>query len=593
MSKLLLRTLVLALVLTGLPAFTVVQGELVPEVVDGTVGFSIATTSTVADGDSDEVHRSATVAAPLPFSMIGFELPDGVDTLRVRTATDDGTWGEWYELDRISADDGPDAGSAEAASADTHRFTEPAYTGEATRFQVEVPADEVAAATSAAGELDLEATVLDTEGLSGGPAERSVQIGGAIAEASTRLSVVSRASWGAQAPRSGATYASGGRIDLVVVHHTAGSNDYTPAQSAGRVRGYQAYHRNTLGWKDIGYNALIDKYGTIYEGREGGLDRAVVGAHASGYNTGSFGVSVMGNYTNIDASSAAYESLANVIAWKARIHGFDPLGTTSRTYNGGLVRTVTGHRDVGSTACPGRISDRMWWIRTQGAERRSTVGAPTLPTPSPSPEPSPSPSPSPSPEPSPSPSPEPSPSPTPVAPTETYRFTDVAADSPHRARILELDAANIINGYADNTYRPGNSLSRAQMATIFARAMNLPPVQPNGRFKDVTINTSHAGHIMALVEAGVVNGFADGTYRPNQMVTREQMATYLVNAKKASQWGNNPYVDVPVNSTHYRSIGTAHSLGYVFGFAGDRYLPQRELRRDEAANMVARAFPQP
>lgn len=577
MSKLLLRALVLALVLTGLPALTVVQGDLVHEVVDGTVGFSIATASTVSDGDAPDVHRSSTVAAPLPFSMIGFELPDGVDTLRVRTATDDGAWGEWYELERISVDDGPDAGSQEALSAArTHRFTEPAYTGEATRFQVEVPADEAATATSADGELDLEATVLDTEGLSGGPSDRSVRVGGAIAEASTRLVVVSRADWGAQAPRSAATYAKDG-IDLVVVHHTAGSNDYTREQSAGRVRGYQSYHRNTLGWKDIGYNALIDKYGTLYEGREGGLDRAVIGAHAAGYNTGSFGVSVMGNYTNIDASSAAYESLANVIAWKARIHGFDPLGTTSRTYDGRYVRTVTGHRDVGTTSCPGRISDKMWWIRTQGAERRDTVGSPSLPAPEPTPEPS--------------------PEPTPVTPTETYRFTDVKSDSPHRPGILELADASIINGYADNTYKPANSLSRAQMATIFARAMGLEPVQPNGRFKDVTINTSHAGHIMALVEAGVVNGFADDTYRPNQMVTREQMATYLVNAKKLKPAGPTPYADVSTRSVHHGSIGTAWRSGWVFGFrnsAGDDiYLPQRELRRDEAANMVARAFPQP
>jgi hypothetical protein len=151
-------------------------------------------------------------------------------------------------------------------AARTERFTEPAWVGEAEQFQVELPAD-------ARGDARLQATVLDTEGLAGGPVERRrfTVPGGPVAEASTQPAIVSRAQWGAQAPRSAATYASG--VDMAVVHHTAGSNSYTRDQAAGRVRGYQNYHRNTLGWKDIGYNALVDRYGRIYEGREGGLSR--------------------------------------------------------------------------------------------------------------------------------------------------------------------------------------------------------------------------------------------------------------------------------------------------------------------------------
>ena len=127
---------------------------------------------------------------------------------------------------------------------------------------------------------------------------------------------------------------------------------------------------------------VVDRFGTLYEGREGGLGRGVIGAHAAGYNTGSFGISVMGNFVSVDAPQAAYETLANAIAWKAAIHGFDPLGTTSRTAKGALVRTVTGHRDVGSTSCPGLIGDRLWWIRTAAAER-----APSMPATGPGPVP--------------------------------------------------------------------------------------------------------------------------------------------------------------------------------------------------------------
>jgi uncharacterized protein with LGFP repeats len=156
---------------------------------------------------------------------------------------------------------------------------------------------------------------------------------------------------------------------MTVVHHTAGSNSYTREQAPGRVRGYQNYHRNTLGWTDIGYNALVDRYGTIYEGRAGGLDRGVIGAHAANYNTGSFGVSVMGNFASVDAPQAAYDALVRIISWKAAVHGFDPMGTTNRTYNGNRLRTISGHRDMGQTACPGLIQNRMWWLRTESSKR--------------------------------------------------------------------------------------------------------------------------------------------------------------------------------------------------------------------------------
>ena len=69
-----------------------------------------------------------------------------------------------------------------------------------------------------------------------------------------------------------------------VVHHTAGSNDYAPQDSAGIVRSIYEYHTRTLGWCDIAYNALVDKYGQVFEGRAGGMDRPVEGSHTGGFN---------------------------------------------------------------------------------------------------------------------------------------------------------------------------------------------------------------------------------------------------------------------------------------------------------------------
>jgi hypothetical protein len=80
------------------------------------------------------------------------------------------------------------------------------------------------------------------------------------------------------------------------MHHTADGNNYTaddvPGDHALDVR----YHAVSRGWGDIGYNVIVDKFGRLWEGRYGGLASTVIGAHAGGFNTGTFGVSMLGNY---------------------------------------------------------------------------------------------------------------------------------------------------------------------------------------------------------------------------------------------------------------------------------------------------------
>jgi len=94
-------------------------------------------------------------------------------------------------------------------------------------------------------------------------------------------------------------------VQVGLVHHTVGTNTYTAAQVPAIIRGIYDFHVNGRGWSDVGYQFLIDRFGRIWEGRAGGVDKAVLGAQAGGYNSGSFGASVMGDYT-----SAAVPALA-------------------------------------------------------------------------------------------------------------------------------------------------------------------------------------------------------------------------------------------------------------------------------------------
>jgi hypothetical protein len=194
--------------------------------------------------------------------------------------------------------------------------------------------------------------------------------------------VRTRADWGAdeRMRRGSPSYAS--RVEAVVVHHTAGSNDYRPEDVPARLRADYAYHVRSRGWADLGYNLVLDKWGRIWEGRAGGLGRATIGTHAQGFNTGTLGVSVMGDYTRATPGDALLTSLGRVAAHAAHTWRWDP-GSTVALRSGGSPRypqgqvvrlpRVHGHKDTGRTACPGTLQDRLQVVRDRA---RLLLGGP-------------------------------------------------------------------------------------------------------------------------------------------------------------------------------------------------------------------------
>ena len=186
--------------------------------------------------------------------------------------------------------------------------------------------------------------------------------------------VVTRAGWGADESlrfdsRGGEVWPPAFyRVQKLIVHHTATiNNDPNPAAT---VRSIYYYHAVTQGWGDIGYNFLIDESGTVYEGRysrqyvpgenptgEDLSGNGVTGAHASGYNSGTVGIALLGTLTDRDATASARGALERLLAWKAERHGIDPRGASLFTNPvSGTQLTfanIAGHRDVNATECPG------------------------------------------------------------------------------------------------------------------------------------------------------------------------------------------------------------------------------------------------
>lgn len=333
----------------------------------------------------------------------GADLPDGVRIyLRVR---ENGSWSPWYLSE--AADSGRDdratpgtgefvTGGADAIQASVVGSSLPAGLklalvpsrpqGEevlgaddlTTTEAAPTPVIEDASATENQGtQVDPVAMTLPASPASvTRPAAASVASPAAVpvvAPAATTanglpVAVTTRAEWGANASYMSwdPEYARAGHV---VVHHTAGTNSYSAGQSASIVRGIYYYHAVVLDWGDIGYNFLVDKFGTVFEGRSGSVaapaGRMSIGAHARGVNTGTMGISMMGDYSTVSPSDAQLSSVGKMAGWFLKRAGIsDVTGwaglhvwTTERYQAGSTISMprILGHRDVGYTTCPGNV----------------------------------------------------------------------------------------------------------------------------------------------------------------------------------------------------------------------------------------------
>ena len=280
----------------------------------------------------------APVRAPFRFEMAGVRWrSDGPVRFALRTRTTGGAWTSWTPAERL----------------DSSARSEPVWARGSRAVQVRVRGP------GRLRWLRAEVVRADRPGPRRG-LERALGPGlGAEAPV-----IVTRAEWGANESlrRDEPNFAPAAA--LAFVHHTATRNSYGEGEAAGIVRSIYTYHTRSLGWNDIGYNFLVDAYGRIYEGRAGGMERPVVGAHVRGFNTGTIGIAYLGNGEQQGLTSAARDALVELLSWRLDVAHVDPQARVSFVSGGSgkvragvrvTLRGVAGHRDADSTACPGRL----------------------------------------------------------------------------------------------------------------------------------------------------------------------------------------------------------------------------------------------
>lgn len=307
---------------------------------------------------------------------------------RIELRTREGRgWGEWYEL-AVDSSPAPDGRFA----------TEPFVADGASQVQARITAPRAPAG------LRLDLVHVADDGTPGTAGLDLAPQGSSASGDELRPGIVTRRGWGADERRT-KDVSSSTWLKAMYVHHTAGPNSYSRARAKAVVRGIWAFHTQGRGWPDIGYQFLVDRFGTIYEGRRGSIDGLPVGAQAGGYNASTIGVAVMGDHTSTEPSQRVVDAVVDVLAWQAHRYGVDPRGKvrlrTARS-SGSVTRwaygrltprlpVIRGHRDTNHTACPGaRLYAKLPAIRraveakVERAARRLGATPPQLRAPRPS-----------------------------------------------------------------------------------------------------------------------------------------------------------------------------------------------------------------
>ncbi|MFI6051016.1 peptidoglycan recognition protein [Streptomyces violascens] len=360
---------------------------------------SLPGTDRAADGASQEGLAQREVR---PFSLAGVVWDNADDELQgsaqIRTRSRaDGTWSSWQDLETHNHDHAADPDTPEAARP-LHGSTAPLWVGDSDAVEARVrPEGEPLPQGLRLDLVDPGADPAEEDAGEGTPETRAPDVLPALDQAATRAEavevagttaeprpytgkrprIITRKGWGADEHMRESGFIYTKSVKVAFVHHTGTGNAYSCAQAPSVLRGIYRYHVKSNGWRDIGYNFAVDKCGNIYEGRAGGVAKAVMGAHTLGFNTNSMGIALLGTYNDTNPSTAALKAIEQLSAWKLGLYGVNPKGRSTLVSAGGnrykkgssvKLNAISGHRDGFATDCPGtRLYGRLGAVRVAAA----------------------------------------------------------------------------------------------------------------------------------------------------------------------------------------------------------------------------------
>ena len=562
---------------------------------------------------------TTTIESENIFQTVGATWPQtsAAPDIQIRVRATDGQWAAWTPL--VAADDGKypaeypteiragsrsvfvgDANAVQVALADTQADSENSAS-DVSLVLVGSPLPDFEAITAANSVANVNGIVPET--LTGNAVQSPA---GATLSTMHPPRIITRSEWGARAPGwygqpatpdnprlpdgrpTTSTWSFAPALRVAVVHHTANANTVTtPAQALQQIRNDQAYHMNPAsqggkGWDDIGYNFIVDPWGNIFEGAAGSIEGAVVGAHVTGFNTGSVGVALLGDFSDpteqdstnkpgsppVIPTDAALQAAGSIIGWRLAADQISALGditltvgVTNNKFQIGAqvpVTNITAHRFLDATACPGnQLFARLDVIRNAADYWQRT----------------------------------------------TPLFPDVPRGSSFVQEINWLKGSGITTGNDDGTFNPDGSVNRMAMAAFLFRAAGEPvdfqiPTTPT--FVDVPTNHRFFREIEWLAQSGVTNGWDCGEvasncavtladtseFRPGTPINRGAIAAFLYRFH-----GEPEYVGTasfPDATAFVREISWLAASRITTGYADGTFRPMSPVTRAAMAAFLYR-----
>ena len=374
-----------------------------------------------------------------------------------------------------------------------------------------------------------------------------------------------------------------------VVHHTVDPNDYSAGDVPDILEAIRRYHIESRGWDDIAYNFAIDRFGRVWQTRQGPLWEPVVGGHTTGFNTESVGVAVLGTFLDVGPPQAVIDSLGILLGWKLAVHGVDPLGSTVVRASGGdyaepgdriEVRNISGHKDNQITSCPGsHMYDRLPEIRAAAAELVPVFGY--------------------------------------LAPGYTLddvaiegwaidRFSpsahvevDVVVDGANSTITASKPFAGLEHVYPEAGAKHGFTRTipidldtRSITATARAddgRSALLMDLRLYATFIDVEPDRFYSEAVYWLRDKELTTGTLAGLFEPRDFVTRAQMAVFLWRfMDRPSPGSSNPFSDVPKKAWYNRAVRWLVSSEITTGTSPATFAPDEFVTRGQVATFVWR-----
>ena len=397
----------------------------------------------------------------------------------------------------------------------------------------------------------------------------------------------------------GATCRSDVGIRHALVHHTVTENDYASSTVPDLLIGIQRYHMDTRGWDDIAYNFVIDRWGRIWQAREGELYEPITGGHTTGLNAESVGVAVLGEFGTHSPAQEVIDSLSLLLGWKLSLHGVDPLGTNVVRSTGGdydepgdlvEVFNIAGHRDHQITGCPGNaLYSRVAEIRNAAAELVPVYGylgpryapdevllegwvverfSPTEPVA--------------------------------VEITVDGVTTDLVADQDVSG--LRIEEFDLTRYEAENPGAGRNhGIQRTVPIDLDTRSITVIANASDGRsaslmdlvlfatFVDVEPDLWYSDAIYWLRETGLTEGTFPGLFEPKDRLTRAQMATFLWRfMDRPAVTVAHPFIDVAAGEWYHDPVAWLHQEGITTGTSPDTFSPEDFITRGQMATFLWR-----